>query len=96
MRTLDEVIEAVKDNEPVEDLELRFAVLALDALAFMARRLIQNLDGTPEAAEGAKLDTIADYDTLMHAPLDEHVQDPSEPSYQAVRKLVRQLVDAGT
>lgn len=49
MRTLGDIIEAVKDNEAATTEELRYSVLALSALHYFARASVQRLHEHPNS-----------------------------------------------
>lgn len=104
-KTLSEVIEAVKSNQPVSDEELRYTVLCLDMMMQFDFRALMNLYKAEKENKKRNLVFSAVWQfeerfnrlkRVMGQIPKKYVgenNDPSNPEYQKRRELSKKIVD---
>lgn len=99
MRTLDEIIEAIKTNEPVTHDEATYSVLVLSSLMNVISYKFHDLliNGWSQLKKDLYLKGKSQYSSALVVPPDKFMgwdNDPKNPDYQKFHKMGLKLADA--
>jgi hypothetical protein len=99
MKTLFEIINEVKDGGRPEYEDLRYALIALDALAYFDKRALMGIQGKGNYTVDYVAESFARWKVAFDKPPKEYVgknNDPDNPAVQRRRRVALKLLDKFT
>ena len=98
MRTVGDILSAVKDGERPSFEEMKYCLLAIEALQFFDQRAIKNLaeDKSLFNAKMQKEESINRMDRCLHTDAEQYVgweNDPNNPEFQKKRESMKRILD---
>lgn len=100
MRTLSQIMDAVKENQPATEEELRYTLLAMDALSHWDRNFLIRFAGNDKPnvvrCELEANESFRRWKTALGAEPKTYVgwnNDPANPEYQRRRSIALKIAD---